>query len=118
MERSAGRSGAPVPHILGKRLLRRLDEYMGLVRAEGEVQIEFQQLVNEPRDLTAASMARFDPERAQERQFERPSSAKSDAARSGSRTEARYSSSRVLEPFHVRILPFVRNAGLRSGKGN
>jgi hypothetical protein len=72
MERSAGRSGAPVPHILGKRLLRRLDEYMGLVRAEGEVRKEFQQLVNEPRDLTAASMARFDPERAQERQFERP----------------------------------------------
>jgi len=45
---------------------------MGLVRAEGEVPREFQQLVNEPRDLTAPSMARFDPERAQERQFERP----------------------------------------------
>jgi hypothetical protein len=69
---------------------------MGLVRAEGEVRRDFQQLVNEPRDLTAPSMARFDPERAQERQFERPSSAKSYAARSGLRTEARYSSSRAL----------------------
>ena len=45
---------------------------MGILRREREVRIEFQQLVNEPRDLTAASVARFDPERAQERQFERP----------------------------------------------
>jgi hypothetical protein len=99
MERSAGRSSAPVPHILGERFFRRLDEDMGILRREREVRIEFQQLVNEPRDLTAASVARFDPERAQERQFERPVLRKSEAARSGSWTEARYSNSRVLESF-------------------
>ena len=67
MERSAGRCGTSVPHIFGERLFRRLDEDTGIVRPEREVRIEFQQLVNEPRDLTAASVARFDPERAQER---------------------------------------------------
>ena len=72
MERSAGRSGPPAPHILGERLFRRLDEDASIVRAEREIRIEFQQLVNEPRDLTAASVAGCDPERAQERQFEYP----------------------------------------------
>src|SRR6476659_9123653 len=72
MERSTGGSCAPMPHILRERLLRRLDEDTGIVRPERKVRIEFQQLVNEPRDFTAASMPRCDPERAQERQFERP----------------------------------------------
>jgi hypothetical protein len=61
-----------VPHILGERLFRRLDEDTGIVRPEREVRIEFEQSAKEPGDLTAASVARFDPEGPQERQFERP----------------------------------------------
>src|SRR6478736_1377817 len=72
MERSTGGSCAPMPHILRERLLRRLDEDTGIVRPERKVRIEFQQLVNEPRDFTAASVPRCDSERAQERHFERP----------------------------------------------
>ena len=41
MERSPGRSGARVRHILGERLLRRLDEDMDVVRREREVRIKF-----------------------------------------------------------------------------
>src|SRR5882672_2353130 len=72
MERSAGRSGARVRYILGERLFRRLDEDMDVVRREREVRIEFEQLANERGDLAAARVARSDPERAQEGQFERP----------------------------------------------
>ena len=57
MERSPGRSGARVRHILGEGLFRRLDEDMDIVRREREVRIECQQLVKEPRDLTAAGVA-------------------------------------------------------------
>ena len=89
MERSAGRGGASVSHILGERFFRRLDENTGVVRPEVEVRIKFQQLVNEPRDLTPASVARFDAERAQERQFERPVLRKKRRRCSGSRTEER-----------------------------
>jgi len=101
MDRSPGRSGARVRHILGERLFRRLDEDMNIVRREREVWIGFEQLVNERGDLAAATVAGCDPERAQEeRQFEQPpSSAKSDAARSGSRIEARYSNSKPFESF-------------------
>jgi hypothetical protein len=41
-----------------------------------------------------------------------PSSAKSDAARSGSQTEARYSNNRGFGVFHVHVLPFVRERWL------
>src|SRR5882762_10384632 len=99
MEHSPGRRGVGVRHILGERLFRRLDEDTGLVRREREVRIEFEQLPKEGGDLAAASVARSDPERAQKRRLERPVSAKSDAARSGSRIEVRYSNSRAFESF-------------------
>jgi hypothetical protein len=51
MDRSPGRSGACVRHILGERLLRRLDEDTDIVRREREVWIEFEQLVKERGDL-------------------------------------------------------------------
>src|SRR6266478_674378 len=72
MEHSPGRRGVRVRHILGERLFRRLDEDTGLVRREREVRVEFEQLPKECGDLAAASVARSDPERGQERQFERP----------------------------------------------
>src|SRR4029077_5527901 len=69
VEHSPGRSSARVGHILGEGLFRRLDEDMNVARREREVRIELEQLVKEPRDLTAARVASSDPERAQERQF-------------------------------------------------
>src|SRR6266851_10450357 len=72
MERSPGRSRTRVRYILGERLFRRLDEDMDVVRREREVRVEFEQLAKERGDLAAARVARFDPERAQERQLERP----------------------------------------------
>jgi hypothetical protein len=72
MERSAGRSGARVRHILGERLFWRVNEHMDVARLEREVRIEFEQLVKEPGDLTAARVSSFDPERAQKWQFECP----------------------------------------------
>src|SRR4029077_8353227 len=72
MNRSPGRSGARVRHILGKGLSRRIDENTNIVRCEREVRIEFEQLLKERGDLPAATVARFDPQRAQERQLEHP----------------------------------------------
>src|SRR6266850_2481592 len=69
MERSPGRSGACVRHILGERLLRRVDEDVDVVRCEHEVWIEFPQPVKEPGDRATAGVPRLDSERAQERQF-------------------------------------------------
>src|SRR6267154_5878377 len=63
MDRSPGRSGARVRHVLGERLFRRLDEDMDIVRREREVRIECEQLMKERGDLAAASVARCDPER-------------------------------------------------------
>ena len=40
--------------------------------AKRKVRIEFEQLVEESGDLAAARVTRTDPERAQERQLERP----------------------------------------------
>ncbi len=42
------------------------------MRREREVRIDFEQLANKCANLAAADVARFNPERAQERQFEHP----------------------------------------------
>src|SRR5258707_6543574 len=65
-----GRRGAPTSYIFGEGLVRRLDQDAGIIRREREVGIDFEQPLNKCCDLVAASVARFDPERAQERQFE------------------------------------------------
>src|ERR1700724_875950 len=72
MGHSPGRSGAPAPYILGERLVRRLNQDAGIIRREREVRIDFEQIVNKRANLAAAGVARFDPERAKERQFEHP----------------------------------------------
>src|SRR6266852_4514160 len=70
MGRSPGRRGAPASYIFGEGLIRCLDQDAGIIRREREVRIDFEQLANKCCDLVAACVARFDPERAQERQFE------------------------------------------------
>ena len=68
---SPGRRGAPRP-TYSATSFRRLDQDSGIMRREREVRIDFEQLANECGNLAAAGVARLDPERAQERQFEHP----------------------------------------------
>jgi hypothetical protein len=72
MEHSVGRGRARVYYILGERLVRRLDEDMDVVRCERKIRVEFEQLAKKRGDFTAARVAGFNSERAQEREFELP----------------------------------------------
>ena len=72
MERAPGRPHRRVGHVFGEHLLRRVDQDMGFLGLEGEVQIVPGELGLQVADCVATSVPPGDAHRIQERRFNRP----------------------------------------------
>jgi hypothetical protein len=90
-----------VSHVFGEHLLRGVDQDVGFLGLEGEVQIEPGELVLEVADRLATAVAPGDANRMQEWQFDCPVLGEQGGASWPCVTAARNSSSRVLASFMV-----------------
>jgi len=71
MDCAPGRPHRRVGHVFGEHLLRGVNQDVGVLRPEGEVQIEPGERVLELADSLATPVAPGDAQRMQERQFDR-----------------------------------------------
>ena len=72
MDGAPGRRRRRVGHVFGEHLLRSVDQDVGVLGLEGEVQIEPGERGLELADRLATPVAPRDAHRMQERQFDRP----------------------------------------------